>query len=286
MAETANLSIATNVTNASISLTSKASLSQNDATLISKPQIVDNSTARGITSYAVVAGDSVTTLANKYNVSADTIRWANNLTSDALTPGTNLLIPAITGVVYTVKAGDTPDALATKYKSDASRIVSYNDLEISGLKDGAKIVIPAGVLPNTERPGYVAPTPRASVATIYSTLVSSNAGNLYDYGYCTWYAYNRRAALGLTLPGSNWGNANTWPNYARADGRFTISSIPHVGDIAQSGFMSYWGHVAVVEAVSADGTQIKFSDMNNLAGWGRVGYSDWVSASYFPNYIH
>lgn len=283
MAETANLSIATNVTNASISLSSKADLSQSDDTLISKPQIVDNSTARGITSYTVAAGDSVTTLANKYGISADTIRWANNLTGDALSPGTNISIPAISGVVYTVKSGDTADSLATKYKSDSSRIISYNDLEISGVKDGQKIIIPAGVLPDTEKPGYVAPR---TTAAVYSTLITSNAGNMYDYGYCTWYAYNRRIQLGTVAPGSNWGNANTWDNYARGDGRFSVSSTPRVGDIAQSDFMSYWGHVAIVEAVSADGTQIKFSDMNNLAGWGRVGYSDWVSASYFPTYIH
>jgi len=287
MAEMANLSIATNVANASISLSSKADLSQSDDTLISKPQIVDNSTARGIKSYVTVAGDNVTALASKYNVSADTIRWANNLTGDALTPGTTLSIPAISGVVYTVKSGDTSDSLATKYKSDASRIISYNDLELSGLKDGQKIVIPAGVLPDTEKPGYVAPrTTAATYSTLNSTLISSNAGNMYDYGYCTWYAYNRRAQLGLTTPGSNWGNANTWDNYARSDGRFSVSSTPHIGDIAQSDYMSYWGHVAIVEAVSADGSEIKFSDMNNIAGWGRVGYSDWVPASYFTNYIH
>ena len=283
MAETANLSIATNVANASISLSSKATLSQSDDTLISKPQIVSNATARGITSYVTVAGDSVPTLANKYGVSVDTIRWANNLTGDDLTPGTTIAVPAITGVVYTVKAGDTSDSLATKYKSDASRIVSYNDLELSGLKEGTKIVIPAGVLPDDEKPGYVAPR---TTAAVYSTLVSSNAGNMYDYGYCTWYAYNRRAQMGLITPGSNWGNANTWDNYGRSDARFSVSSTPHAGDIAQSDYMSYWGHVAVVEAVSADGSQIKFSDMNNIAGWGRVGFSDWVSASTFQNYIH
>lgn len=283
MAETANLSIATNVANASISLSSKASLAQNDDSVITKPQIVSGTQARGITGYTVVSGDSVPSLAGKFNVSADTIKWANNLTADTLTPGTNLSIPAISGVVYTVKSGDTADSLATKYKSDSTRIISYNDLELSGLKEGSKIVIPAGVLPDTEKPGYVAP--RTTAAT-YSTLVSSNAGNLYDYGYCTWYAYNRRVQLGMTAPGSNWGNANTWDNYARSDGRFSVSGTPHVGDVAQTDYMSYWGHVAIVEEVSPDGNQIKFSDMNNLAGWGRVGYSGWVPASTFTNYIH
>jgi surface antigen len=50
--------------------------------------------------------------------------------------------------------------------------------------------------------------------------------------------------------------------------------------------MSWWGHVAVVEAVSPDGTMIKYSDMNGLSGFGRVGYSDWVPATTYQNYIY
>lgn len=184
-----------------------------------------------------------------------------------------------------MKPGDTTDGLAAKYKSDAGRIVSYNNLELSGIKEGQKIVLPAGVLPDTEKPGYVAPKSNISISA-YSSFVSSNVGNLYDFGYCTWYVYNRRVEMGLLPPGSNWGNANSWDNIAQSDSRFSISSTPHVGDIAQNDNMSAWGHVAIVEAVSPDGTQIKFSDMNNLAGWGRVGYSGWTPVSKFPNYIH
>jgi hypothetical protein len=50
--------------------------------------------------------------------------------------------------------------------------------------------------------------------------------------------------------------------------------------------MSYLGHVAVVEAVSEDGTMMKYSDMNGIAGWGRVGYSDWVPISFYQHYIY
>jgi surface antigen len=64
-----------------------------------------------------------------------------------------------------------------------------------------------------------------------------------------------------------------------------VSSTPRVGAIGQSDG-GYFGHVAYVEAVSDDGTMIKYSDMNGLAGFGRVGYSDWVSASKFPKYIY
>jgi surface antigen len=84
---------------------------------------------------------------------------------------------------------------------------------------------------------------------------------------------------------TNWGNANTWAYYARLSG-WTVSSRPIPGAIAQNPNMSYWGHVAFVEEVSPDGTMMKYSDMNGLAGWGRVGYSNWVPISTYPNYIY
>jgi surface antigen len=102
--------------------------------------------------------------------------------------------------------------------------------------------------------------------------------NGYDYGYCTWYVANR-----ISVP-ANWGNANTWDNLAPASG-WTVSHAPRAGGIAQSNRGAF-GHVAYVEAVSPDGTMIKYSDMNGIAGFNRVGYSDWVPASKFNNYIY
>jgi surface antigen len=87
----------------------------------------------------------------------------------------------------------------------------------------------------------------------------------------------------IGVPG-NWGNANTWDNYASLSG-WIVSSTPVPGAIAQTD-RGFEGHVAYVEAVSEDGTMIKYSDMNGVAGWGRVGYSDWVPISRYPHYIY
>jgi hypothetical protein len=71
---------------------------------------------------------------------------------------------------------------------------------------------------------------------------------------------------------------------------WTVSSRPPVpfrsGVVVQSDAMSFLGHVGYLEAVSDDGNMIKYSDMNGIAGWGRVGYSGWVSASTFQHYIY
>ena len=280
-AATANLSVASNVSNLSISLNAKGELAQNDDNLLSKPQIIQaNAAARGIATYSAVVGDNVTSIASRYGVSPDTIRWANNLTTDAVTPGQQLLIPGTDGVVYTVRAGDSLPALAQKYQAAEGRIVSYNDLELTGLADGQRIVIPGGILPSGERP--TAARSGGSTVSNYGGRGAS-VGNRYDYGYCTWYAYNRRAQLGRPV-GSFWGNASTWASYARGSG-YLVNNTPEVGAVMQSGGYGGLGHVAVVESVGADGS-VTVSEMN-YAGWNVISsrtLSAGQASSY--NYIH
>lgn len=246
----------------------------NDDTTIAKPQLVATAekSKRDIRTYTTITGDTIAGLATKFGITANSIKWSNSLSGNNITAGTKLYIPPVNGIVYTVKAGDTPASLATKYQADPNQIIAYNDAEISGLQPGERIIIPNGqVAAPVVSYGYYSPT----LAYNFTPTYGSNG---YDYGYCTWYVATR-----ISVP-SNWGNANTWDNYAALSG-WTVNTTPVPGAIAQTD-AGYEGHVAYVEAVSPDGTMIKYSDMNGLAGWGRVGYSDWVSSSHFQHYIY
>jgi LysM repeat protein len=238
----------------------------NDSTSLAKPQIVSTvlRSKLDIITYVVNQGDTVDSLSAKFGVSADSIRWSNNIGGNNLTTGIKLAIPPVNGVVYAVKAGDTPASLAQRFHSDQGQIISFNDAEISGLIPGEQVIIPNGSI--------------AAKVLTYGTFSATYGGNGYDYGYCTYYAASR-----VAVP-TNWGNANTWDNYASLSG-WTVSSTPRAGAILQTDRGSQ-GHVGIVEAVSDDGTMMKYSDMNGLAGWGRVGYSGWVPASTFPHYIY
>ena len=68
------------------------------------------------------------------------------------------------------------------------------------------------------------------------------------------------------LPGGL-GNASTWDNALA--GSFVINRTPAAGAVFQTD-TGYYGHVGIVDSVNADGT-ITISDMNGIAGWGRVG---------------
>ena len=273
IAERAELPVATNIANLSVSLSAESELAQNDVNVISKPQIIQPSaSSREIKQYTAKAGDTVPAIAQQFGISPNTVKWANNLTSDAVEPGRQLAIPPVDGIVYTVKPGDTIDSVVSKYRADKDRVVAFNDLELGGLNPGRQIVIPAGSLPEEERPGYVSPRNASrfgayngGYSTINAQIASASAGNRYAFGNCTWYAYERRMQLGRPV-GSFWGNAATWAAYARAAG-YLVNNTPAVGAVMQNG--GGYGHVAIVESVNSDGS-ITISEMNYAGNFNRV----------------
>lgn len=254
--------------------------------VVAKPQVITTAlkSRADIQTYTTQPGDTLASLATKFGVTSDSIRWSNGLgTSDAVTVNQQLTIPPVTGIVYTVVAGDTVDSLAVKYKTSADKITAFNDAEINGIKPGEKIILPDGSV-TPVYPVYTVSKVTATASTATASFAWGGGSavyglNGYDFGYCTWYVASR-----IAVP-ANWGNAVTWDNLAPASG-WTVSNAPSVGAIGQTDYGGYGlGHVAYIEAVSADGTMIKYSDMNGLAGFGHVGYSDWVPANHFQHYI-
>ncbi len=270
VAAATELAVAPNVAERAISTRIQSEYAAtSSASTISKPVIVEPSEAsRNITNYTVVEGDTVNSVADKFGITTDTVKWANNLTSDSLIVGTKLEILPRNGIVYTVKEGDTIESIANKYKADASLLTTYNDLELNGVVAGLKIVVPNGELPETERPGYRAPvavsrSTTAGNGVAYSGFRAGSVGNRYAFGNCTWYAYERRAAIGRPV-GSFWGNGGSWA-YSGAASGFTVNNTPAAGAVfVEAGSP---GHAGIVESVNPDGS-IVVSEMNNAAYGG------------------
>lgn len=116
-----------------------------DGTLY-KPVAVDTTvqSASGLLrQYKVQAGDTLTGIASRFGVSMMTLWWANNITSkDSLKVGQTLVIPPVSGLVYTVKVGDTLDSVATANKIDAIEIMDANGLTDTNLIVGQVLVLP------------------------------------------------------------------------------------------------------------------------------------------------
>ena len=103
--------------------------------------------------YTVLDGDTVSTIAEKFGVDADTIRWQNNLGSkDTIKAGQVLEVLPVTGVSHKVGKGDTVYSIAKKYDTTPQGIVDYpfnsftND-ETFELAIGQTVVVPDGIPP-------------------------------------------------------------------------------------------------------------------------------------------
>jgi surface antigen len=280
VAQLNSLPEATAVTNQAQSEAANIAMASAGNDVISKPQVVATAlkSRADIQNYTTVAGDTVSSLAAKFGVTTDSIRWSNSLSSaDTLNPGTHLVIPPVNGIVYTVKSGDTAASLATQFNASADQITAYNDAEISGLTPGEQIIIPNATQNSGPTAASIASAAGIGGGGFAFGSVPVYGYNGYDYGYCTWYV-----ATQIPVP-ANWGNASTWAYYASMSG-WHVSTTPTVGAIAQTALAAGGeGHVAIVTAVNPDGS-IQIRDMNGIAGWGRVGYGT-KSASAFQHYI-
>lgn len=104
-----------------------------------------------IVDYTVAAGDTLASIAKKFGVSIDTIKWANNLKNELIKPGQVLKIPPVTGVVHKVGSGETIYSIAKKYKTDPQKIVNFPfndfaDLDTFALRAGQILYVPDGVI--------------------------------------------------------------------------------------------------------------------------------------------
>lgn len=266
VAEMTDLPETTAVNDHAITADSELAVTPADTTVVAKPQeVATNYASRNdIKTYIAVAGDSVASIAAKFNLTTNSVMWSNGLTTNNVNVGMKLVIPPVNGIVYTVKAGDTAASLAQKYQSNAAQITSFNDAEISGLQPGEQIVIPGGQQPASAKAvlssfsGITSATYGGFGTCTYQGHTYSNYG--YDCGFCTWWTAFRRAQAGEPVP-SNLGDASSWRSRALSIG-MSEGTTPRVGAVM-------WftdDHVAYVEAVAADGT-VTISEMNH-EGWG------------------
>lgn len=109
------------------------------------------------------------------------------------------------------------------------------------------------------------------------------AGDTYEWGNCTYWAFAMRLQAGYPIP-TTWGNANTWDDRARRDG-YLVDHTPEVGAVFQTD-AGQWGHVAYVMAVNSQNGQWTISEMNykGLNIVDKRTFSPEAAASY--TFIH
>ncbi len=120
-----------------------------------------------IQEYEVQAGDTLASISQRFNISVDTIIWANDLKkNDVIRVGQKLVILPISGVAYTIKSGDTVSEIAEKFDISQKELSEFNDLQDGKLIVGQRIIIPGGTLKTSgsgaQQAGGVKNVPKSS----------------------------------------------------------------------------------------------------------------------------
>lgn len=125
---------------------------------------------KDVQEYIVQAGDTIDSVAQSFNLSANTIMWANNLSKGAaLKTGQELLILPFNGVLYAAKNGDTLNQIAKTYKASVENIIIDNNLaNETDLFIGDILLLRDAVMPL--KPAPVFETPLAGSSWIYPLL--------------------------------------------------------------------------------------------------------------------
>lgn len=136
-----------------VSLVLGASTSADFGSGIVDTQISDKPRS-DVIDYSVQPGDTVAKIANKFDISEDTIYWENGLTpTSKIMPSKTIRILPVTGVRHAVARGETLASIAKKYDVSPQAIADWpfntfvND-ETFELAVGQTLVVPDGVKPN------------------------------------------------------------------------------------------------------------------------------------------
>jgi murein DD-endopeptidase MepM/ murein hydrolase activator NlpD len=191
-----------------------------------------------ITTYIVREGDTLSSVADMFGVSANTIMWANDLKSKILKVGQELVILPITGVKHVVKNGDTLQSVVKKYKADLQDVLAYNNLSSNTkLKVGDVILVPGGSMS-----AQAAVTASSNVQTVsagyYIRPIRGGVKSQHIHGY---NAVDLAAPVGTSI-------------MASADGTVFISRT--------SGYNGGYGLYVAIK--HANGTQTVYGHMSKV----------------------
>lgn len=246
---------------------------EDDVIIKPNPASIQGLVSQQVKIYSTETGDTLSSIAKKFDTSINSIKWSNNLPSDTIKPGWFLIIPPANGVVVKITDSNTtiPD-LAYKYKVTSESIVIAN-----GRKNAEDIPDVGQYL--FIKDGRIDPPPVPVAKKTNTKLVNSDGSklvagsHLFPPGFCTWYVASKVKVT--------WGgNANRWPANAKAQG-YKVDRNPVGGSIGETG-ESPIGHVVFIEKVVGDDVYI--SEMN-YKGWNKKS-NRVISKSKIRSVIH
>lgn len=232
--------------------------------------------------YVVRSGDSISQIAEMFEVSVNTILAANDMKrGDTLKEGDVLVILPISGLEHTVVKGQTLESLAKLYKVDVIEITSYNGITADEkLAVGDKLTIPGGEMADEggDKPASDLNTAEARDKNYYAANPIKSVT-----GYFINPLPTGRKTQGLHGPGRRGidiGAPTGTPIYASASGTVLI---------AKTGWSGGYGNMAIIQ--HSNGTKTLYAHMSKLGAYtgaqvsqgGIIGYVGSTGKSTGPH---
>jgi len=149
--------------------------------------------SKDIIKHIVEKGETISTIADQYNISVETILLANELDSTKIQVGQELLILPVNGIIHMVEKGESVDAIAKKYSAKKDEIISYNDLSSEGtVYIGDVLIIPNGKMPKQVVPTTNTSSNYAQTAIPNSYFIVPTAGTVSQGAHYS-YTSNSKA---------------------------------------------------------------------------------------------
>ena len=127
-------------------LKSLNNLTSNNLTIGQTLKVPSSESISGGNTYTVKSGDSLWSIANRYNTTVNELKSLNNLTSNNLTIGQTLKVPSGESVsggnIYTVRSGDSLWSIANRYNTTVNELKSLNNLTSNNLSIGQVLRLP------------------------------------------------------------------------------------------------------------------------------------------------
>lgn len=219
-----------------------------DAATLEPQTIISDKPRSEIIEYEVKGGDTVSSIADEFGLTTETLLWENNLSAGfAIHPGDKIRILPVSGVAHKVVSGDTIYSVAKKYQSEAQSILDFpfNDIgDNFSLRAGQTLIVPNGAPPAAPKPRPVQYLAKGDAST--SPLVGEGrfawpaSGGLTQY--YAWY----HKAIDIANPAA--------PGIAAADsGRVTVAGWPDWSGYGNrividhgNGFQTLYAHLSAI----------------------------------------
>ena len=261
----------------------------------------DETSSKDIIKHVVEKGETLSSIAEQYNISTETILLANELDNTKIQSGQELLILPVNGIIHMVEKGETLAKIAKQYSADKEEIISYNDLPVSGdVYIGDVLIVPNGKMPK-----QVTPTTTNNSSQSYAQVVLPNSyfivptigtvtqGAHYSYssnGKAYYTAMDISNVIGTPVVAAAGGEVqiakNRWPygNYITilhpngvvtvyAHLSFFARGIVSGATVSQGQVIGYMGNTGhVVRGIGGTGSHLHFETRgasNPLTAYGR-----------------